>query len=53
MTALRASLSEANKAKSEGQAFAQTFGSTVQREPPVRTTKSVEALARKKAGAKK
>jgi len=53
MTALRASLSEAGKAKSERQASAQTTRSTVQRKPPVRATKSVEALARKKAGAKK
>jgi len=53
MTALRASLSEAGKAKSERQASAQTTRSTVQRKPPVGATKSVEALARKKAGAKK
>ena len=53
MTALRASLSGAGKAKSERQASAQTTRSTVQRKPPVGATKSVEALARKKAGAKK
>jgi DNA end-binding protein Ku len=53
MTALRASLNEAGKAKSERPASAQATGSTVQRKPPVRATKSVEALARKKAGTKK
>jgi DNA end-binding protein Ku len=52
MTALRASLSEAGKAKSERQASAETTRSTVQRKPPVRAARSVEGLARKKAGAK-
>jgi len=52
MTALRASLSEADKAKSERQASAETTRSTVQRKPPVRAARSVEGLARKKAGAK-
>jgi DNA end-binding protein Ku len=51
MTALRASLSEAG-AKSERQASAETTRSTVQRKPPVRAARSVEGLARKKAGAK-
>jgi DNA end-binding protein Ku len=45
MAALRASLGEAGKAKSERHASAQTTRSTVQRKPPVR--------ARKKAGTKK
>ena len=40
MTALRASLSEAGKAKSERPASAQATGSTMQRKPPVRATKS-------------
>jgi len=53
MTALRASLSEAGKAKGERSASAQANGSTVQRKPPVRATKSVEGLTRKKAGTKK
>jgi len=53
MTALRASLSEAGKAKGERSASAQATGSTVQRKPPVRATKSVEGLTRKKAGTKK
>jgi len=53
MAALRASLSEAGKAKGGRPASAQGTGSTVQRKPPVRATKSVEGLARKKAGAKK
>lgn len=53
MTALRASLSEAGKAKSERPASAQATGTTMQRKPPVRATKSVEGLARKKAGTKK
>jgi len=51
MTALRASLNEADKGKSERQTSAPTARSTVQRKPPVRAPKSVEA--RKKAGAKK
>jgi len=53
MTALRASLSEAGKAKGERPASDQEIGSTMQRKPPVRATKSVEGLARKKAGTKK
>jgi len=53
MTALRASLNEADKGKSERQASAQTNRSTVQRKPAVRAPKSVEGPARKKAGAKK
>ena len=53
MTALRASLSEAGKAKGGRPASAQGTGSTVQRKPPVRATKSVEGLTRKKAGTKK
>jgi len=53
MSALRASLNEADKGKNERQASAQTTRSSVQRKPPVRTRKSVEGLARKKAGAKK
>jgi DNA end-binding protein Ku len=53
MTALRASLSEADKTKSERQASTQTTRSTVQRRPPVRAKKSVEGLARKRGGAKK
>ena len=53
MTALRASLNEADKAKSESQVSAQTTRSAMQRKPPVRAPKSVEGLARKKAGAKK
>ena len=53
MSALRASLNEADKSKNARQASAQTTRSSVQRKPPVRTRKSVEGLARKKAGAKK
>ena len=53
MTALRASINEADKGKSEREASAQTARSTVQPKPPVRTPKSVEGLARKKAGGKK
>jgi DNA end-binding protein Ku len=53
MTALRASLSEAGKAKGERPASAQATGSTMQRKPPVRAAKSVEGLARKKSGTKK
>ena len=53
MSALRASLNEADKSKNARQASAQTTRSSVQRKPPVRTPKSVEGLARKKAGAKK
>jgi DNA end-binding protein Ku len=53
MSALRASLNEADKGKNERQASAQTTRSSVQRKPPVHTRKSVEGLARKKAGAKK
>jgi DNA end-binding protein Ku len=53
MTALRASLNEAHKGKSERQALAQTTSSSVQRKPPVRAPKSVEGSARKKAGGKK
>jgi DNA end-binding protein Ku len=53
MSALRASLHEADKSKSARQASAKTTRSSVQRKPPVRTRKSVEGLARKKAGAKK
>ena len=53
MTALRASLNEADKGKSDRQASVQTTRRTMQRKPPVRTPKSVEGLARKKAGGKK
>ena len=53
MTALRASLNEADKEKSERPPSAQATGSTGQRKPPVRVTRPVEALARKKAATKK
>jgi DNA end-binding protein Ku len=53
ITVLRASLNEVDKGKSERQASAQTTRSTVQRKPPVRAPKSVEGLARNKAGTKK
>ena len=53
MTALRASLSQAGEATSERQASTQMTRSTVQRKPPVRATKSVDGVARKKAGTKK
>jgi len=53
MAALRASLSEADKAKSERRISSQTTPSAGQRKPPVRATKAVEGLAHKKAGVKK
>lgn len=53
MTALRASLRQAGEATSDRQASTQTTRSTAQRKPPVRATKSVDGLARKKAGTKK
>jgi DNA end-binding protein Ku len=53
MAALRASLSEADKAKSERRISSQTTPSAGQRKPPVRATKSVEGLAQKRAGVKK
>lgn len=53
MTALRASLSKAVDARSEGQASARTTKGTVQRKPPIRAAQSAEGQARKKAGAKK
>jgi len=53
MAALRASLSEAGKAKSERKISSKRSTSTGQRKPPVRATKSVEGLAHKKAGVKK
>jgi DNA end-binding protein Ku len=53
MAALRASLAETGKAKSEVPASPQAAGTTLQRKPPVRANKSVAAPARKKAGAKR
>ena len=53
MAALRASLSETGKAKSERRISPQTTTSTGQRKPPVRATKSAEDLTHKKAGVKK
>jgi DNA end-binding protein Ku len=53
MSALRASLNDVGKVKSERQTFTQATKSAVQRKPPVRAPKSVEGVTRKKAGAKK
>ena len=53
MAALRASLSEAGKAKSEGQATARASRSTAERKPPLRAANPTEPLARKRASAKK
>ena len=52
MAALRASL-EAGKAKSDTHGSAAESSSAVHRRPPVRVTKSVRGLARKKASSKK
>jgi hypothetical protein len=53
MAALRASLGETGRAKSETRISSQTTASTGQRKPPIGATKSVEGLAHKKAGVKK
>ena len=52
MSALRASLTEAGKSKIRTEAQGQTATSRAQRKPPVRATKPVDGVARKKAGTK-